>query len=251
MKQYNHFFLLFVVGSCSARVSIQAVVKVPVAEACHQSVRPLCKNITACYRSFPIAPDKGYAGFLRLHQFLYNQVVTIIKQLPTGEVLVEVPSLFYQDRLSNKKRNDFWMLKKDLILLSSLKKEFQNYLPSSIDYKKPLSQYSSAVLTLTKPWYNKKQNERIQQELVLYDVQKMIQRYHTLFGLSIIQTKKPVVCTFLVAMQPLPITKLLNVHGGYLCLFFVVGQIKKSVLFLMSLEDVVLLHQFKIKALNE
>ena len=138
------FFILGVSGSLSARMTMKAVIKEPVVDVVGQSLRPLCSDVMAVFLSFPVAPDKGSSACLRLHQLLFNQEVTIVKELLNGEVHVEVTDLFYLDGL-HRKRNDFWMLKKDLILLSSLSKEAGEAVPCATT--------KDEQLAVSVPWY--------------------------------------------------------------------------------------------------
>ncbi len=129
-----------------------AVVTVPVADATGSSVRKF-GNPNFCYRTIPCAPDKGKTACIRLHQLVCNQEVTMIREFFSGEVIIEIPGLFYYDRL-NTKRNDFWTLFKYLMPLSKLR-DLKQYIPPAVDRNKPRQGYKN-VLTLKKPWHHKK-----------------------------------------------------------------------------------------------
>lgn len=155
MKYYVFMILLFMPLSALPRNWVKALVKVPVADVSGQSLKACTNSVTSCYKRFPCAPDKGPFACLRLHQLTFNQVVTIIKELPTGEVFVSVPNLFYLDGL-HRKRTGFWMLKKDLVPLTSLKKDSLKSVPPPLESKKRALQCSKNVLTLKVPWFDRK-----------------------------------------------------------------------------------------------
>ena len=138
-----------------AKMRIPAVVKVSRADACGVHLSRTCKGVSSYYQHLPYAPDTGAYSCLRIHQVLYNEVVTITRELPGGEVAVEIPGVFYLDK-HKRKRNDFWMLKRDLIPLRRLSQDVQKQLPPPIDYKKPVAAYTENVLTLSVPWCHEK-----------------------------------------------------------------------------------------------
>jgi hypothetical protein len=132
-----------------------AVVKVPVADACGFQISSCTHQVSEYYDTLPYAPDTGSYGCQRIHQLLFNDVVTITKEYPGGEVSVEFKGLFFLDGL-HRKRHDFWMLKKDLALLSSLPHKVRNALPPPVDCQKPVAEYSQNVLILKEPWFDEK-----------------------------------------------------------------------------------------------
>ncbi len=129
---------------------MQAVVTVPVADVTGHTIRAF-GNPGSCYRTIPCAPDKGKTACIRLHQLMFNQQVTMTREFFSGEVIIELPSLYYFDG-KQKRRNDFWTLKKYLMPLTSLKKELRQYIPPAIDHQHHRQSYEN-VLTLKRPWY--------------------------------------------------------------------------------------------------
>lgn len=138
--------------------SILAVVKVPVADACGFRIGSCSSAIGEYYQTLPYSPDSGPYGCLRIHQLLFNELVTITKEYPGGEVGVETTGWFFLDGF-HRKRHDFWMLKKDLMIVNSLPKEFRRYIPSAIDHKKAVDDYSKNILVLAEPWLEEKTNQ--------------------------------------------------------------------------------------------
>lgn len=133
-----------------------AVVKVPVADACGFQIGKCTKQIEDYYQTLPYAPDTGSYGCLRIHQLLFNEVVTVTKEYPGGEVAVEVPGWFFLDGL-HRKRHDCWMLKKDLMVLKgNLSAEFRKAIPSPVDASKPVAEYSKNILVLSESWFDEK-----------------------------------------------------------------------------------------------
>ena len=152
MKQY----ILILIILCTPELyawRIKAVVTVPVADLTGHTVRA-AGNINTCYKTIPCAPDKGDTACLRLHQLKANDVVTMTREFYSGEVIIEVPGLFYYDG-KNKRRNDFWSLKKYFKPLRSFSKEVQGHIPPAIDSAQPKNGYDK-VLTLRKPWFHNK-----------------------------------------------------------------------------------------------
>ncbi len=155
MKSIKSIFLFIIINGHAGLTCTEAVITVPITEA---SLKRLgtssVDDVSVCYYSFPISPDKGDIGFLRVHQFLYNQAVNCIEELDNGQMVIEVPGLFYIDWHTNKKCNHFLVLKKDLIATELLHDDLKAYIPAPIDYTKPILAYSKDILTLTKPWHH-------------------------------------------------------------------------------------------------
>ena len=149
MKQY----ILLLLCTPLYAWRIQSVVTVPVADLTGHTVR-MFGNPNNCYRTIPCAPDKGNTACIRLHQIKYNDLVTMIREFHSGEVIIEVPGLFYCDDKNNL-RNDFWTLKKYLMPVSRLDKETQNYVPPALERSRPRQGYKN-LLTLCRPWYYNK-----------------------------------------------------------------------------------------------
>ncbi len=174
---------------------VLALVKVPVADASGFQIGSCCKNIEDYYQTLPYAPDTGSYSCLRIHQLLFNDLVTITREYPGGEVSVEMPGFFFLDGL-HRKRHDFWMLKKDLVLLSSLPVELHNHIPMAVDFMKPVADYSHNVLILSAPWSDEKTN-------VTYSVGTRFVRQQekdteTTYGVTLINPEKKEVISALI-----------------------------------------------------
>lgn len=152
MKQYSLFALLLYTSQ-SYTLRVPAVVVVPVADLAGHLVRQL-SNVVSCYRTIPCAPDKGKGSCIRIHQLRANDRVTIVREFFSGEVVITVPGIYYYDS-ANKRRNDFWTLKRYLKPLKNLPQKLQEKIPPAITINKPKQGYTN-VLTLRKPWYYKR-----------------------------------------------------------------------------------------------
>lgn len=150
--------VLGISGALLAKMQVPALVIAPAADACGVHLSRTCKGVSAYYNHLPYAPDTGAYSCLRIHQLLYNEVVTIVRELPGGEVAVEVPNVFYLDK-KGRKRHDFWMLKKNLIPLQRLSETVRTAIPPVIDSTDSRDAYSSDILTLTAPWYDRTTNQ--------------------------------------------------------------------------------------------
>ena len=156
MKKTTSLLLCLIVSAFPLHaVRVRALVKVPVADACVMRIGDCTKDVQSFYRKLPYSPSKGTYACPRVHQLLFNELVTIIQEFKSGEVIVRSSGFFFLNRF-NKRRTTFWMLKKDLMPLSEIPQKFYSYIPTPINYKRPVKDYSHKLLTLSKPWYDKK-----------------------------------------------------------------------------------------------
>ncbi len=200
MKIAQRYYLILTLITLSARCPAhkQAVVKVPVADACGLEMGSCTKQITDYYATLPYAPDSGSYGCLRIHQLLFNELVTITKEYPGGEVGVEFSGFFFLDGL-HRKRHDFWMLKKDLVLVNSVPQRLRKYIPPPVDYEKPIEEFSKNVLVLSAPWFDEKTNQ-------IYSVGTRFLRQlekdtETEYGVSLVSFEKKAAISALVPKE--------------------------------------------------
>lgn len=135
-----------------------AVVIAPIVEASGSALSEFSKcHVARYYEEFPCAPDKGWHSCLRMHQLKCNEVVTIKPGRCTKEELeCEVSNLFALDG-GQKKRSNFWLLRKQVIPLKHLAGKINlSLIPEPIDMCRSPIEYNCNVLTLTDPWFDKK-----------------------------------------------------------------------------------------------
>lgn len=138
-----------------------ALVIVPVIDAVGESLADKYN----LYSNFEYAPEKGKFACVRLHQFLFNELLTIIKETDK-EIFFKFESLFYCD---DKKiiRNTFWVpkeyLKDKIVYLREINKDNFDAIPKSYINTKSLYEFEKNniskvnthnILTLISPWYD-------------------------------------------------------------------------------------------------
>ncbi len=115
---------------------MEAITKVPIADLVGDSLQTMyqSKQIPFYYNNLPLCGQR-LGDCLRVHQLLFNERFTILEE-KNNEVLVQVPSVFYELEDSNQRFNTYWSLKKNFITLDELNKlkvPLQSF-PQSIDY---------------------------------------------------------------------------------------------------------------------
>ena len=99
----------------------KAIISVPVADAATKPLAALAPKDTSAscvYDTFACSPGKGLTSCARVHQQLFNEVVTI-EQESGEEVQYRLENLFYEGPLKNR-ISTFWILKKNIKLLQEL-----------------------------------------------------------------------------------------------------------------------------------
>lgn len=181
----NHqslFFFLFIASKLVAdplEKPMLGVIIVPIADAVglslyHEFGQP---DVSCLYEDFAYAPQKGWSGCARMHQFKYNEVVALVpygiskkklsrqyikskertkadKKSGGGEIECKTTNLFYIDG-RGKNADNFWLLKKYIIPLSELDEKIDRaYIPKPIDKDGNANDYNRNVLTLALPWFD-------------------------------------------------------------------------------------------------
>ncbi len=130
--------------------SKKALVVVPVANAIGEPFEHLSSS--SQYNKIPASwgphkTDKVVCP--RLHQLLFNEIVTIIKEQTDGQVLIQLPTMFYLDSETHDKRTMCWTLKKYLLPLDQLGNAhfITSHVPKPISSQK--NELSSFQLTVT------------------------------------------------------------------------------------------------------
>jgi hypothetical protein len=137
--------------SCFAVISNDlAIVITPIADAlsCLQDVS-LNASRKKIYKQLPIASEVGKCDYSRLHQLLFNELVQIV-EIFEHEVRCKLINVFYQ--INGKAHRDIWILKKNIIFISDLKKKNINLraIPEPYTDNRHASLFN--VLTLVWPW---------------------------------------------------------------------------------------------------
>lgn len=129
-----------------------AVVITPLADATNYSLQFFDANrlVGKIYAELPFAPEIGEKSCARSHQLLFNEVVRI-KQIVKDEVECEIFNVFYEEK-SRKQVRSFWILKKNIRLLSELKKNILLAIP--YPYTQDRKRSLNNIVTLAWPWYD-------------------------------------------------------------------------------------------------
>ncbi len=102
-------------------------------------------------------PESGsYDICPRIHQLLFNEIVTIVEQR-THEVKVRISNTFYIKGAKYKKYAEYWTDKRNIISFGQLRKKNIDIFtfPTPIDFtEKTMYQDNKNILTLTMPFYD-------------------------------------------------------------------------------------------------
>lgn len=163
MKRYLLFYCLNVLFQgyifCSTSAPVQALVKVPLCDLISDSCKSICdnKNVVVYYNNLPLCGQQ-IKDCPRIHQLLYNEIVTIIEE-KGDECLVKVPSIFYERDENSDRFDTYWTLKKNLITFDALSKSGikLDSFPDSLNYVRGDARSSKKkIVTLLMPFYEPK-----------------------------------------------------------------------------------------------
>jgi cell wall-associated NlpC family hydrolase len=146
---------LFLVGTTTAQ---QAIVIVPVANLLGESQEIIGnQNVVSAHTNIPICGKKGPYACPRLHQLLFNEVVTIVEEYK-DEVKVKVPHVFFETNNQSSPLNTYWTLKKNLVPLDQLKKHHINLekIPEPISYQTKTIEPDQSIIILALPYHDRK-----------------------------------------------------------------------------------------------
>ncbi|MEX0849823.1 MAG: hypothetical protein WD055_06335 [Candidatus Dependentiae bacterium] len=107
------------------------------------------------YDNLPVA-SINLAACPRMHQLLYNETIDIIKETE-HEYYVEIPHIFFVTKSNNKPHCSYWIKKKHIVPLDSIKKNEQQYIPEPIDFRNN-KKSNQKIITLIKPLFCKRMN---------------------------------------------------------------------------------------------
>lgn len=129
----------------------RAVVIVPVADLMGEPLKSLEQ-----YKDQPVCGGNlnPFIGCTRIHQLLFNEMVELLEER-RGQVRVAVPNFFYVTEKDAKKRNEYWMLKENIVPLSTLERAglSTKNLPEPITTSGK-SHEKQSIVTLTMPHYD-------------------------------------------------------------------------------------------------
>lgn len=163
--KYTFIFLIIffesIVSNPFENLDNHAVVVVPVADVSGRPLKTLKINKPPkeIYASLPCSAKNDAVSCLRVHQFLFNEIVKIEDETPE-EVKCKIDNAFY---LRNKEKiSSFWTLKSNIKKLSDLgndssTKDVSLILPSPILDKNGNINFKN-ILVLILPWYEPKMN---------------------------------------------------------------------------------------------
>jgi cell wall-associated NlpC family hydrolase len=140
----------------------QAVICVPVADLVGQSIKSIYPNLSTdnAYNALPMCPGQKNAGYAcpRLHQLLYNDVVTIIKQTD-DETCIQTSHAFYITPTSSTPQSIYWTATKNIRTFDDLARNKHinlDYIPQPIQFNDPdnTALLDDLVETLIIPHYD-------------------------------------------------------------------------------------------------
>lgn len=161
-KNYTALGLCMISFFCIAQSQEhKAVIIVPITDLLGQSLASFNKahKTKLTYATIPISGKNENKACPRLHQLLFNKVVTVL-ETQKDEVKVQVPNHFCQTDHSPTKQNTYWMAKKDLITFDTLEKhgintttiptplsfdDIQTYHPDVVTLKNPITDSSRGI----------------------------------------------------------------------------------------------------------
>jgi hypothetical protein len=136
----------------------KAVCSVPVADLVGTALKHhVPRGVLQAYTRLPLAHKESPAICPRVHQLLFNEVVTV-KEIQGDEVLIEIPNVFYELEHDNKPQQSYWTLKKNLFMLDTVadQKVLAAIPHPLITNKDEISVFLNNTVALRKPWYNNK-----------------------------------------------------------------------------------------------
>lgn len=136
----------------------RGIVGVSVADLVGQSQKELgAKKADLAYTKMPICGDKGDTACLRIHQLLFNEVVTIVEE-DKDEVKIKIPHLFFETEKDTTPFDIYWTLKKNIISFRQLKKHHINlaHIPHPLSYKEKKIESTQPIITLVAPYFDAK-----------------------------------------------------------------------------------------------
>lgn len=158
------FLMLFTFQCILSKKPYRAVIAVPIADAVGSPIQSFFPHLSPeqGYAHLPVCGEKPFASSCcpRLHQLLFNEMVTVIKEQGV-EVLVTISNCFFVSKQNNAPQNSYWILKKNIVALKELSKAAISLddVPPALSFEDQSSAQPDQVVTLRMPWYDTVTNQ--------------------------------------------------------------------------------------------
>jgi len=131
----------------------KGIIMVPIADLLGEPIKRISPELE--YDLLPLcgATPNASKTCPRLHQALFNEVVTIVKETAT-EFCIDVPSLFYVTHQTKTPQTLYWTKKTNVVPLKKLgrSKEILGAIPEPLSYLMGTTKPKQLIVTLTQPW---------------------------------------------------------------------------------------------------
>lgn len=157
---YKQYILTVLFFSYSSFLRSQkAVVIVPVADLLGT---PLSKKSPHSYDNLPLSGGtfQFYDSCPRIHQLLFNEIVEVLEQC-NDQVQITTPHIYYYAAGSSNKQATYWTHKRNIINLSSLKKNNINtdLFPEPLSFNQHEPHNIQSLVTLSMPFQDRITNQ--------------------------------------------------------------------------------------------
>lgn len=161
MKYMYGIILHLIFLICIVHTEQKAVINVPIADLIGQQMITIFPDISADQAYKNISVCGGDISFLtacpRLHQLLYNEIVTVNK-IVADEACISISHAYCLNCPSSLPHTTYWVLKKNLTFLDDLikKKIDISHIPAAIDFsdKHHTILTNNQIITLKEPQYD-------------------------------------------------------------------------------------------------
>ncbi len=156
MRYYVIIFFFFVGIYHGLHSSCKAIVIVPVADLVGERLQTTANQASSIENYYNTlnwsCVGTQYKANPRLHQLLFHEIVTVIKD-EGQEVLVEVSNAYFTTEQSKEKHNQYWMKKSALLPINVSLKNIRLFLPIPVSFaQKTALRHHEATLIM--PWYD-------------------------------------------------------------------------------------------------
>lgn len=135
----------------------EAVTSVPVADLVGHPLHS-CLSLYS-YETIPVYSKTvaGTPACPRMHQLLFNEKVTVLKETAT-EVCVAIHSVYFTTQQRPSPQKTYWTEKKNIIPLHKIA-DASAYLPEALDFATKKITSSQPTVTLIMPWFDPISNQ--------------------------------------------------------------------------------------------
>lgn len=151
MKKTVLYFVCFLFSINSFSMQ-KGLVIVPVADLLGE---PLCNGSSVTYDTLPLCgTTPACKGCPRLHQLLFNEIVTILDE-KNDQFYIEIDTVYFITTSSKKPQQRYWTLKKNIAPLSKLVNNNDlKKIPSGISIGQKATLTDRSIVTLLMPWHD-------------------------------------------------------------------------------------------------